>query len=126
FKSKKPYFCGYRGCKYGGSGREDVEQHLIENHKIPKKESKQYIKKNDAVMQELDTAFASLPITKRPVTSAKVYTCELCTRTFSTGSKLKLHKKRAHSGKRLTCSVEGCDRDYADRVGVLKHLCKFH
>lgn len=56
--------------------------------------------------------------------SPKMYSCELCSRTFTNLSHLNIHKKK-HSGvKDLVCSI--CNRTFGQKCHLAMHLKKAH
>lgn len=59
----------------------------------------------------------------------KPYQCKICFISYSSSSRLRKHKLNKHERrekKRFKCTVEFCDKDFADRVGWKRHLFLTH
>ena len=57
-------------------------------------------------------------------TNNGVHTCPECGKTFGRKNTLKTHLESVHQGKKFPCQF--CDRIYADRGGMIKHMKNAH
>ena len=53
-------------------------------------------------------------------TSTSVFTCDICTKTFTSRSNLNKHKRVQHSGEEYTCPI--CKRTFKNRYYVKEHV----
>lgn len=70
--------------------------------------------------------FTTGPQLKRHIKSHKMYSCDMCTRTYPHPKSLREHRQTKHERKRYYCDVDGCNKSVAQKKNLARHKASEH